>query len=282
MTLAKISGQRFKTKLGQSLQYRNAARKLVTTLGISAKPLAQFRQFGNRHCLKITVSRRKHGRQMLKIFRNILGQFHSLCQIRRQCRPAIRIAMLAPHITSFLNGQQSTVKIIDVGTRAEHILRLFDQTDSLRTRHGNTVFLTPLLRSGRNHHIGCRALEDAGLEDIQNLTNALEHRQLCIPLTHISSGGDPTFSRNRGHDDSQLRKRFLCQTIDSLKNIGNLLLGANDDPLPGTNLRLARENSKGRGLVKKLAGTLPLVGSDLKKNILAKAYTSSGSGLCCR
>ena len=243
MTLTKISGQRFKTKLGQRLQYRNAARKLVTTFGIGTEPLAQFRQFGNRHCLKITVSRRKHGRQMLKIFRNILGQFHSLCQVRGQCRPAIRIAMLAPHITSFLNGQQGAVKIIDVGARSEHILRLFDQTDSLRTRHRNTVLLTPLLRGGRNHHIGCRALENAGLEDIQNLTNTLEHRQLRIPLTHINSGSDPTFTRNRGHDDSQLRKRFLCQTIDSLKNIGNLLLGANDDPLPGTNLCLARENS---------------------------------------
>ena len=243
MTLTKISGQRFKTELGQSLQYRNATRKFVTTFRIGTEPLAQFRQFGNRHCLKITVSRRKHGRQMLKIFRNILGQFHSLCQVRGQCRPAIGIAMLTPHITSFLDGQQSTVKIIDVGTRAEHVLRLFDQTDSLRTRHGNAVLLTPLLRGGRNHHIGCRALKDAGLEDIQNLTNTLEHRQLRIPLTHIDSGGDPTFSRNRGHDDSQLRKRFLCQTIDSLKNIGNLLLGANDDPLPGTNLCLARENS---------------------------------------
>ena len=75
MALAKISGQLFKAKLGQSLQYRNATRKLVTTFGISTEPLAQFRQFGNRHCLKITVSRRKHGRQMLKIFRNILKEY---------------------------------------------------------------------------------------------------------------------------------------------------------------------------------------------------------------
>ena len=73
MTLAKISGQRFKTNLGQSLQYRNATRKLVAAFGIAAEPLAQFRQFGNWHRLKITVSRRKHGRQMFKIFRNILG-----------------------------------------------------------------------------------------------------------------------------------------------------------------------------------------------------------------
>ena len=243
MTLTKISGQRFKTKLGQSLQYRNATRKLVTTFGIAAEPLAQFRQVGNWHRLKITVSRRKHGRQMLKIFSNVLGQFHSLRQVRRQCRPAIGITMLTPHITSFLDGQQSTVKIIDMGARAEHVLRLFDQTDSLRTRHRNTVFLAPFLRSSRNHHIGCRALKDAGLEDIQNLTNTLEHRQLRVPLTHIDSGSDPTFSRNRGHDDSQLRKCFLCQTFNSLKNIRNLLLGTNDDPLPGTNLRLARENS---------------------------------------
>ena len=133
MTLTKISGQRFKTKLGQSLQYRNATRKFVTTFGIAAEPLAQFRQFGNRHCLKITMSRRKHGRQMLKIFRNILGQLHSLRQVRRQCWPPIRIAMLTPYIASFLNGQQSAVKIIDVGARSEHILCLFNQTDALRT-----------------------------------------------------------------------------------------------------------------------------------------------------
>ena len=34
--------------------------------------------------------------------------------------------------------------------------------------------------------------------------------------------------------------------------------------------------------MKKFAGTLSLVGSDLKKNILTKAYASSGSRLCCR
>ena len=34
--------------------------------------------------------------------------------------------------------------------------------------------------------------------------------------------------------------------------------------------------------MKKFAGTLSLVGSDFKKNILAKSYASSGSGLCCR
>ena len=34
--------------------------------------------------------------------------------------------------------------------------------------------------------------------------------------------------------------------------------------------------------MKKFAGTLSLVGSDLKKNILAKTHASSGSGLCRR
>ena len=34
--------------------------------------------------------------------------------------------------------------------------------------------------------------------------------------------------------------------------------------------------------MKKFAGTLSLVGSNLKKDILTKAYTSSGRGLCCR
>ncbi len=115
----------FKTKL-DSLQYRNATRKLIATFGTAAEPLAQFRQFGNRHCLKITVSRRKHGAGCSRSSATSWVSLTACVRFEGSAGQPSESQCWRHTSRRSWTGQQGTVKIID-GTRAEHVLRLFDQ-----------------------------------------------------------------------------------------------------------------------------------------------------------
>ena len=137
------------------------------------------------------------------------------------------------------------------------------------------MLLTPLLRGRRNDHIGCGTLKDPRLENVENLTNPLEHSELVVPLTHIDRRRNPRLSSDRGNQHTKLRQSFLRKAIHALKDVGNLLLGTNDDSLPRAHLRIAREHSQGRGLVEKFAGTRTLVGSDLNEDLFAQTHTST-------
>ena len=137
------------------------------------------------------------------------------------------------------------------------------------------MLLTPLLRGRRNDHIGCGTLKDPRLENVENLTNPLEHSKLVVPLAHIDRRGNPSLSGNRCNQYAKLGQSFLRKTIHALKNVGNLFLGTDDDPLPRTHLGIAREHSQGRGLVEELAGTRSLVRSDLNEDLFAQTHTST-------
>ena len=77
------------------------------------------------------MSGNEHGVQVRKVFGNLVSEGSGLGQVRWQLRPAVAIAMLTPHIATFLNSQERAVQVLNMASRTQHVLRLLDQSDTL-------------------------------------------------------------------------------------------------------------------------------------------------------
>ena len=106
---------------------------------------------------------------------------------------------------------------------AHEVLGLLDQARTLAAAHGDVVVLAPLLGGGRDDHVGGAALEDAGLEDVEDVGDAVEHGELAVPLGQRRGGLDPGLAGDGGDVDAQLRQG-LSQPVDAHESVGGLLV----------------------------------------------------------
>ena len=127
----KITRQGLQPQLGQFFQNRDATRQFIATLRISVQALAELGQINDWHHVQIAMSSNKHGVQVLEIIRNLVSESSGLGQVRWQLRPAVAIAMLTPHIATFLNSQERAMQVLNMASRTQHVLRLLDQSDTL-------------------------------------------------------------------------------------------------------------------------------------------------------
>ena len=93
---------------------------------------------------------------------------------------------------------------VDAG--ADEVLGLFDQAGALGSAHGNAVVLAPLLGGGSDHHVSGAAFEHAGLEDVEDVGDSVEHGELAVPLGEGARGLDTGLAFAQA-EDAPLVKR---------------------------------------------------------------------------
>ena len=164
---------------------------------------------------------------------------------------------------------------VDAG--ADEVLGLFDQAGALGSAHGNVVVLAPLLGGGSDHHVSGAAFEHAGLEDVEDVGDTVEHGELAVPLGEGARGLDTGLASDGGNVDKQLGQR-LGQAVDAREGVGGLFVGGQDGLCPGGGCTPGQA-SGGDGLAEEGAGGLALVHGDLKEGLIRQADAGRGCAL---
>ena len=86
------------------------------------------------------------------------------------------------------------------------------------------MIFAPLFGGGGNDHVGGASLENARLEDVEDICDAVEHSELAVPLSEGAGGFDACLAGDRGDVDAQLGQGAR-EAVDAQEHVGGLFVG---------------------------------------------------------
>ena len=182
------------------------------------------------------------------------GRLH-LVQPGRQGGPAAVGVVTAPDLAALLDLDQLGVQVVHVAPRTHQVLGLPDEAAACRAAHLDVVLVAPPPGGRGDDHVGGRALEDLGHEDVEGVAHAVEHLQLLAPFGEGGGAGEPGAEGDVvgvPHDGGQEpvgEPGQLGEHVGGLVNVGD------GDAVPGGGPRARGEDSQHAGAREELDGT---------------------------